>query len=62
MSILLGIYLAGFFTTAGYGAGVCFESGGGHITGPLACTVMTTAMAPAWPYTVTKAILEKDDK
>ena len=62
MSIFLGIYLAGFFTTAGYGAGMCFESGGGHITGPVACTVMTTAMAPAWPYIVAKELIGEDEK
>lgn len=60
MSILLGIYLAGFFTTAGYGAGACFEAGGNHAVSPIACTVMTTAMAPAWPYIVAKELIEDE--
>jgi hypothetical protein len=48
--------LAGFFTSAGYGAGSCFESGGNHFVGPELCTVATTVGAVAWPVLVPAAI------
>nr|BFD63173.1 hypothetical protein BdHM001_18540 [Bdellovibrio sp. HM001] len=62
MSIILGIYLAGFFTAAGYGAGHCYGTGGGHMMGPGPCTVLTTAASVVWPVTVTAAIAEKVKK
>lgn len=62
MSILLGIYLAGFFTTAGYGAGVCYSTGGTHAVGPEICTVATTAGAVVWPITVPMALSEGGKK
>jgi hypothetical protein len=56
METILFIYLAGFFTSAGYGAGSCFESGGNHFVGPELCTVATTVGAVAWPVLVPAAI------
>jgi hypothetical protein len=58
VSILLTIYLAGFFTTAGYGAGVCYTEDN-HAIGPEICTVATTAAAVAWPITVPMAMGKK---
>ena len=62
METLLIIYLAGFFTTAGYGAGSCFESGGNHVVGPELCTVAKTVGAVAWPVLVPAAIYEEVKK
>lgn len=61
MSILLGIYLAGFFTSAGYGAGMCYHSSN-HAVGPELCAVATTAGAVIWPITVPVAIYENGKK
>lgn len=62
MSIILGIYLAGFFTAAGYGAGHCFGTGGNHVVGPELCTVATTAGAVVWPVVLTATVVGKVKK
>lgn len=61
MSIILGVYLAGFFMTSGYGAGVCFNSDQ-RMVGPELCTVATTAGAVIWPITIPAAIIAEKQK